>query len=353
MSDYYVTPGLRCHHTRACFEYRGAYSLPAEESQKEAIVLLSRPPAPGVLPPALRRWLRQLDVEPAATPGITALSRVLAALRRDVAEDHLGALRFWGRTGERPSAWLAAADPVYLEARLDHVVIRRLADRERLAEDLEAAFDVLQDHLGGEGGLRFRAAGAEGYLSAAKPMLTAAEPPSAVYGRELGSVLPAGRCANEYQRLQSEIQMVLHQARFQERRMAAGYPPINGLWIWGGGSAGSPAAEPLPPLYARDPLLRGYWYQRGQGASVWPGSLLACAAQSAAGFVAAVSARADQSADGACLETLLDAQRLLVSGRLSVVRFSFDTGVSVRARRRRWWHPRRNDLSWLEAGGTE
>ena len=328
-------------------------SLPAEVTEKEAIVLLPAPPTADAVPPSMRRWLRQLDVQPQDTRAATTLSRVLTVLRRDVQSAEFGALRLWGQTGDRPRAWLAAADPVYLDARLDHVVVCPMDDREQLAADLEAAFAALQAHLGGEGDIRFCAAGNAGYLRAAEPMLTASEPPEAVYGRELGSVLPTGHRAGDYQRLLSEIQMVLHQASFQARRVAGGLQPINGLWVWGGGSAGEPIDEPLPPLYSRDPLLRGYWYQRGQSVGVWPGSLLACAAQSAAGFVAALPAEAKRSNSSACLDSLRDTRRLLESGRLDTVRLFFDSDVSVHARRRRWWHPRRNDLGWLEGRQTE
>ena len=345
--DYYVLPNCAVMiRERANIASTCALSVPVP--QKEAVLLLPAPPATEAFPASLRRWLKQLDVEPRGAAGATALTRAMQALGRQDARDALAGLRFWGESGERPGAWLAAADPVYLEARLDHVVIHRLPDQPSLAADLEDAFQALQTQLGGAGDLRFRATGEVGYLSSATPMPTASEPPNAVYGRELGAVMPAGSGADDYQRLQSEVQMVLHRADVQQRRIANGLPPINGLWFWGGGAAASAAVETLPPLFARDTLLRGYWYQRKQSVNVWPGSLLACAAQSPSGFVAAPPISGDSSDERLCVDSLRDGQRLLETGQLDAIRVCFDSGASVCARRRRWWHPRRNDLGWLE-----
>ena len=43
---------------------------------------------------------------------------VLGVIAHALPAAGLAALRFWGQTGERSDAWIAAADPVHLEARL-------------------------------------------------------------------------------------------------------------------------------------------------------------------------------------------------------------------------------------------
>ena len=59
---------------------------------------------------ALRRWLSRsaIDVSPAITDRLTM---VLGLLGRQAPDQGLGALRMWGQTAERPTVWIAAADP--------------------------------------------------------------------------------------------------------------------------------------------------------------------------------------------------------------------------------------------------
>ena len=57
----------------------------------------------------------------------------------------LAALRMWGQTGDRPTVWIAAADPVYLEPRLDHLVPARAAAAGIPPSDLRPLFDHLQE----------------------------------------------------------------------------------------------------------------------------------------------------------------------------------------------------------------
>ena len=76
----------------------------------------------------LLRWLARSSLRRIDAPR-ELLSRILAALETPYPESGLGALRMWGQTGERPTVWIAAADPVYLEPRLDQVRHQRRGHR--------------------------------------------------------------------------------------------------------------------------------------------------------------------------------------------------------------------------------
>ena len=76
---------------------------------------------------SITAWLSRATLSRANEPK-ELLATVLDALNRPYPEQGLAALRMWGQTGDRPTVWLAAADPVYLEPRLDHLCLHALDD---------------------------------------------------------------------------------------------------------------------------------------------------------------------------------------------------------------------------------
>ncbi|MEM7501448.1 MAG: hypothetical protein AAF417_05370 [Pseudomonadota bacterium] len=263
----------------------------------------------------------------------------------------VGALRAWGQTAERSAGWIAAADPLFLEASLNHLLAHRLSRDELPLADLDEVYRELNAALGGNsdgnGGSEFFHMGRCGYLRSATELQTADVAPDAVYGEELSHRLPGASDGADYHRLHSEVQMVLHQASIQARRAASGLRPINALWIWGGGVAPPVSQGALPGLFAGDPLLRGYWYSRAGHVADWSGSLKECAERADGSFVAQVPETPGADDDPALTTALEDLKILLDSGRLDSVSMLFRDGVTAHARRRfrwRWW---RSEAPWL------
>jgi hypothetical protein len=85
--------------------------------------------------------------------------------------------------------------------------------------------------------------------------------------------MPAGAGAASFHRLQSEIQMLLHEHPVNEARRQRGQLVINTLWLWGGGTAGEVVTTKLPALVGDDPLFQGFWSRAGQRASEWSADL--------------------------------------------------------------------------------
>lgn len=234
---------------------------------------------------SLRAWLAQANLSLDAEPRET-LARILAELDLPYPGDCLAALRMWGQTGDRPTVWIAAADPVYLEPRLDHLWLHALQHQGVPSGDLRALFDHLQRVLAGDSDFGFARLGSFGYLRAAKPIATASVPASVVNQREPGEFLPTGEHTVSHRNILSEIEMALHEHEVNQRRVAQGQQPINSLWLWGGGAAPEKTTRPQPPLFTDDPLLTGYWESATAVSDVWPGSFAACVDASLAGFVA-------------------------------------------------------------------
>lgn len=234
--------------------------------------------------PGLRRWLARGRVSRYAErePLLTTL---LGVIGREAPSTGLAALRMWGQTGDRPTVWIAAADPVYLEPRLDHLCLHALEPGVPAAE-LRLLIDHLQATLGNDADVGFARIGNRCYLRPDRPIETADVPPVVVDQDMPNAYMPSAASAATYRNLISEIEMALHDHPANLDREMRGLKPVNSLWLWGGGFAPEQVTQPLLPLFADDPLLRGYWMSVTGVAQPWPGSIGDCLEASVAGFVA-------------------------------------------------------------------
>jgi len=278
--------------------------------------------------PLLQRWLSRSDLQKATDPE-ELLGSILRCLHLPYRTEGLGALRMWGQTGDRPTAWIAAADPVYLEARLDHLCLHALGGSSLPASDLRPLFDHLQRTLQDDSNFGFARLGSCGYLRATTPLATADIPPYVAHLDKPNDYLPSGEASAAYRRLTGEVEMALHDHEINLRRQAEGLQPVNGLWLWGGGYAPVQLTEPHPPLFSDDPLLKGYWLSKTGVAEPWPGTIAACLEASVAGFVAVVPADDDRDLLQHCL---LELREALLTGRLSGLVLMFRDGISVNVR---------------------
>jgi hypothetical protein len=256
-------------------------------SYDKSVAVVVLPPVAGgrLTDPGLRAWLAQADLSVDAEPQ-ELLARILSILHLPYPDTGLAALRMWGQTGDRPTVWIAGADPVYLEPRLDHLCLHALERHGIPPADLRPLYDHLQDALGDGKRIGFARMGPCGYLRTDTPVATAAVSAGVLDGRVPNDYLPAGEAAASHRHMIGEIEMALHEHPVNERRIAAGRQPVNSLWLWGGGEAPQKTTRPQPPLFTDEPLLLGYWESATALAEYWPGSMTACAEASVAGFVA-------------------------------------------------------------------
>ena len=137
-----------------------------------------------------RKWLSKGRVQAPGAPA-EMLTSVLKVIGHPAPSEGLAALRFWGQTGERSGAWIAAADPVHLEPRLDHLCLFALPGEEVSRTDLLDIFDYLQKTLGDDERFAFVRLGRLGYLRGIQPMATASVSTAVVNGQPPDEFMPS------------------------------------------------------------------------------------------------------------------------------------------------------------------
>ncbi len=298
---------------------------------KNAAVVVLPPVSHGRLENrSLITWLAQSELSYEIGPR-ELLARVVQELGLPYPEQGLAALRMWGQTGDRAANWIAAADPVYLEPRLDHLCLHALRRRGVEPGQLRLLIDHLQETLADDNQFGFMRLGSYGYVSAKKPIATASMPAYVVDQQTPDEYLPAGDDTATHRNLLSEIEMALHDHDVNLERETSGELPVNSLWIWGGGTAEEQSTRVQPPLFSDDALLTGYWYSATGVAEPWLGSINACIDASVAGFVAETP-EFDES-DELLESSLLELRAALRSGRLSQLTLLFRDGVRADIRK--------------------
>jgi hypothetical protein len=145
--------------------------------------------------------------------------------------------------------WLCAEPATFVVGQADvrlAGLVRDLAEHETAA--LLATLNV---HFAGDD-IRFAALEASRWLVGSDAVQAlATHPPDAVLGAPLLALLPTGADAPRWRRWQSEMQMLLFEHAVNRARESAGRAPVNGVWLWGGGTpVASSAGARIAALYS-------------------------------------------------------------------------------------------------------
>lgn len=298
----------------------------ANEKLRQAIVVLPAGMAGRISNRQHRRWLSRSTLLDSDSPA-EVFARVLSAAGLPPVEAGLAALRLWGQTGDRPNVWIAAADLIHLEARMDHLCLHALSGAESPKTDLRAIFDFLQKSLGEDTDFAFAHVGKFGYLRGNEAIATASLSAAVIDGLELDDFMPAGAGAAAYHRLLSETQMCLHEHEVNLRREAEGLMPVNSIWFWGGGMAPEKKVQVLPPLFGDHPLLKGYWESCTGVIAPWPGNFEECLDFAIKDFIV-VTPESDDG-DHMLAAYLAELRGLLKSGQLNRLVLLFRDGLTA------------------------
>jgi hypothetical protein len=227
-----------------------------------------------VLPGLL--WPGAQTAAPAAGLALPALERLLghARMRREPPTDvQSWLLRHFGldaqtvsvatlrRLGEEPTPstadahWLCA-DPVNLSFAREHLILADAATLAITPAEAAALIEALNQLFADVG--CFEAITPERwYLRPQTPARARFVPLAEATGRPVARCLPEGEDARDWQRLVSEVQIVLHNHPVNRAREDAGLPLVNSLWLWGGGVLPGSIRSPCHTVQASTPETRG------------------------------------------------------------------------------------------------
>lgn len=145
------------------------------------------------------------------------------------------------RARPRASGYYLCADPVHLRIDGDAVVLDAGIGATVSEAEAQALIKILNAHFSQDGWTLVAAAPSEWLLHSDGTLDAKTCAPARVHGRSIENFLPQGPDARILKRFGNEAQMLLHEASVNLDREANGQPPINGVWLWGGGRAGASA----------------------------------------------------------------------------------------------------------------
>lgn len=174
-------------------------------------------------------------------------------------------------TNARPDSQLWLCEPVHFAFARDHLLVAPLAAAPLDAAEAQALAAVA-DEAAREAGASLRLIDhTHWFLQVDPPWQLETVPLAAALGRSAIDVLPSGADAGRWRKLLNEIQMRWHEHPVNTARQAHGAPPVNALWLHGGGVWNPLPRAPFAAIVSDDPVLRGW----ALAAGLAPSALLA------------------------------------------------------------------------------
>ena len=205
----------------------------------------------SVLPARWKRRGRFLDL--AGSKDQALLARAFGIRELDLSA--AAALHYLGATGRDPGGYCLFAYPVHLHPRREQLILMAgpefepdEAESQLLLADLVAHFPEWRIERSGDGMWFIIVDGDPGLETS---------PLEDVLGENIDDHLPRGRDAMAWHAIMNEVQMVLFNSKVNERREACGAPPVNSLWLWGGGRVPEIRVPRWKRVVSNDPVALG------------------------------------------------------------------------------------------------
>lgn len=207
------------------------------------------------LPHDVARWLGRADRRDAGAGERAQLMRHFDLLPR--AWPVAALTRAFDADDARLSSWLRA-DPAYVRADLGGARLLASGDALQLdAAEAEALVAGLRPAFGDAGMPIDAPHPARWYLRLPREAkLSPMASPADALGEDLFDHLPEGPEGRRWRALLSEAQVLLHQHPVNAARVAAGKPPVNSLWFWGGGVLPDHVSTPHATVHSDEVTVR-------------------------------------------------------------------------------------------------
>ncbi len=295
----------------------------------------------GRLSPPLAVMLGRSDVIPATDSG--ERSQLLRYFDLQPHGWPVAALTRQSDVGDAAqSAWLRA-DPAWIRPDINGARLFACGEALQLTQaDVDAVLPAVQELFGDAGFLIDAPVPSRWYvrLPHDTTLPEFAEPTDAL-GAELFDYLPRQDDTRRWSTLLSEVQVVLHNHPWSARRKAAGKPPLNSLWFWGGGVLPEHVSAKVHAVETSDSLLRALAMASSTKVTVLPAAWVAPQCDTL------VDLRAVRDLEMLMQDWLLPATVALRRRVVQQVQLDFSDGSGYRLARQHSWRFFRKPLASL------
>lgn len=217
--------------------------------------------APGVVSrcPLPKRWRKRGRFR--ALPPLAETELLARAFGIDAAGLAAAPLHYLGMTGTDPQGYCLFAYPVYLHARREHLVLMTGEEFELSEAEATAILDTLREHY--PHWHLERTGDAMWFIITDEDPDIETSPLHEALGEDINEHLPRGADAMAWTTIMNELQMILFDTEVNREREAAGRPPVNSLWFWGGGRLPEVEVRGWRRLVSNDPVALGIGRRAG------------------------------------------------------------------------------------------
>ena len=162
------------------------------------------------------------------------------------------------------------ADPVYMQADMDHAVLFDAHALEIGEDESEQLVELFNAHFAEDDLTLLRAGTEHWFLRLNRGGIETTHIAETV-GRNVNLHMPRGEDASFWRSLLNETQMLFHGSEVNARRESRGLPPINSLWLWGEGGLPEAGNTDITHVYADDAFALGLARLHERPAEALPG----------------------------------------------------------------------------------
>ena len=149
------------------------------------------------------------------------------------------------------------ADPVHLQADMDHAILRDSHGLDLNLEESEALITELNAHFQ-QDGIRFLINDKDSwFININDHEKISTTPVHDVISRNVYSFMPQGEDALYWKKVMNEVQMLLYQSQVNAQREENNKLPINGVWFWGEGDLPDKAELKEMAVYSQHAMVKG------------------------------------------------------------------------------------------------